>query len=163
MHGRFTLYDQTPGNVVNRSAHAEVTMFVDGSPFPQCHAAGCKILATCDPKWLHINCVFACCFTNILCDYGGEEVLQFGEDVADVLSGCRRRRLLWQCFKDMRYNNRMEFVVRLTGFMALAEVLVKGQSGLPWRAATSGGSKLLLEKAKGSFLLCDSFFFFWEL
>ena len=71
---------------MNRSAHAEVTMFVDGSSFPQCHAAGCKILATCDPKWLHFNCVFACCYTNILCDYGVEEVLQFGEDVAGVLS-----------------------------------------------------------------------------
>ena len=93
----------------------KLPMFVEGGPFPQCHTAGCKILATCDPKWLHM-CICVLLY-QYFCDYGGEEVLQFGEDVADGLSGTR---LLWQCFKDMRYNNRMEFVVRLTGFIALA-------------------------------------------
>ena len=128
----------------------KLPMFVDGSPFPQCHTAGCKILATCDPKLLHV-CICVLLY-QYFCDYGGEEVLKFGEDVADGMSGeddccdsvlktsvlqsdgiCRAIRVSWH----------------------LLEVLVKGQSGLPRRAATGGS------KCERSSLLCESFFFFF--
>ena len=130
-------------------------MFVEGGPFPQCHTAGCKILATCDPNWLHV-CICVLLY-QYYCDYGGEEVLQFGKDVADGMSG--EDDCCDSVLKTSVYNNRMEFVVRLTGFMALAGSI--GQRSI-WSTKKSGHwwEQVAIRKCEREVSILRKFFFF---
>ena len=143
------------------SAHAEVTNVCGRKSVPTMPRACCCLrrpaanVLPCHPKWLpavYLHVVIQ----MFVCLRQRRSLAVRGRRRRRLV---RRRRLLWQCLKEIQYNNRMEFVVLLTGFMALAGSI--GEKSI-WSTKKSGHcwwEQVAYRKCERELFICESFFF----